>query len=292
MEFSLQAVIFQPKDRTSNKKRRNSMNRFVKKLLAKYVKYIEIIGYALVFLFIAGLIALSKIKAEDEYVNLNGNYEFETFLIQFDTPKYIIDQLSDSNSVVQANDPLFEITDDERFIADQSILDNLEIQVETANKASRRDVADKLSSVILDIEKRKYKYLKLSTVRSKITGEFILVNLNKDFVPEHEIIGGVFDLKNSIIRVTEFPVDKRMKKKLKPDQAGTANLKLGLVESIDISITLDSLNNEEAVFHITEIPEDAKIKIARYISSFPGQTIQANVNVLVGWKSWMNLIWR
>lgn len=269
------------------------MNLFVKKLLAKYVKYIEIIGYSLVFLFIAGLIALSQIKAEDEYVNLNGNYEIETFLITFDSPRYIIDQLSDSNSVVQANDPLFEVTDDEQFIADQKILDNLEIQVETANKASRRDVADKLSSVILDIEKRKYKYLELSTVRSKISGEFILVNLNNDFIPEHEIIGGVFDLKNSIIRVTEFPVDKRMKKKLKPGQSGTADLKLGPVESINLSVTLDSLNNEEAVFHITEIPKDAKFKIANYISSIPEQkTIQANVKVLVGWKSWMNLIWR
>ena len=41
------------------------MNRFGKKILAKYVNYIEIISYTFVVLFIGGLIALSKIKAED-----------------------------------------------------------------------------------------------------------------------------------------------------------------------------------------------------------------------------------
>ena len=35
------------------------MNLFIKKILAKYVIYIEIIGYGFVLLFIVGLIALS-----------------------------------------------------------------------------------------------------------------------------------------------------------------------------------------------------------------------------------------
>jgi hypothetical protein len=269
------------------------MNRFVKKLLAKYVKYIELVGYAFVILFIAGLVALSYIKAEDEFVNLNGKFEIPTDMIKLDHPHYVIDQLSDSNTVVNVNAPLFEITSDEKFIANQTILNNLEQQADAARKASRKNLEKELNRIISDLLQKEYPKLEISTLQSKISGDFIITQLENDLIPENEVIGGVFDFDNNLIRVIDFPADKRMKKKLKLDQAGTATLKLGPVESINLSVFLVSLNEKEACFHSSDISKDIKFKIAKYIcSNSEKNQIEANINVLVGWKSWMRLIWR
>jgi hypothetical protein len=269
------------------------MNRFVKKLLARYVKYIEIIGYAFVILFIAGLVALSYIKAEDEFVNLNGKFEIPTEVIKFDRPHYIIVQLSDSNAVVNVNAPLFEITEDENFIADQTILNSLEQQSKTAKKVSRKNLENELNRIISDLVQKKYPYLEKSTVRSKISGDFIITDLENDFIPSNKVIGGVFDFENNLVRVTDFPADKRMKRKLKLGQTGVATLKLSPIESISLSVSLISLDKNEAIFQSTGISKEVKFKVAKYLCSNPNNNkIDANISVLVGWKSWMRLIWR
>ncbi len=269
------------------------MNRFVKKLLARYVKYIEIIGYAFVILFIAGLVALSYIKAEDEFVNLNGKFEIPTDLIQFDRSYYVIDQLSDSNSVASANAPLLKITDDERFIADQTILNNLEQQADVARNAARRNLEKQLQPIIEKLVQKKYPYLEKSTLRSKISGDFIITDLENDFIPSNKVICGVFDFENNLVRVTDFPADKRMKRKLKLGQTGIATLKLSPIESISLSVSLISLDEKEAIFQSTGISKEVKFKVAKYLCSNPNNNkIDANISVLVGWKSWMRLIWR
>jgi hypothetical protein len=276
------------------------MNRFVKKLLAKYVTYIEIIGYAFVILFIATLVALSYIKAEDEFVSLNGKYELQTHLIKFDHRNYMIGQVADSNTVVDANGPLFEITDDEAFITDQTILDNLEAQLEAARQATRADLTKKLAPLIYEMEAKTYPGLKINIVRSAIAGDFIIVQSTYGLIPENKVIGGVYDFDNSLIQVTEFPPDKRLKRKLKPAQTGTATLKLGPLESIQLSVNLELISDRTAIFAIKEIPKEAKLKIAKYTSDVQMDStskveaisIDANINVLGGWKSWMKLIWR
>ncbi len=269
------------------------MNLFVKKLLAKYVIYIEIMGYALVLLFIAGLFALSNIKAEDEYVNLSGKYEIKSYLIKFDYPQYIINQMTDSISIVQSKDPLLEITSDQKFIADRIILYNLENQVKTARKASQKNLENKLSQIVMDIEKKTYPNLKISTVRSPLAGKYIMFPRKTDSISENEVIAGVFDFDKSLIRVSEFPVDQRMKKKLKLNQTGTAVITLGAAESVDLPLILQTVTNNEAVFSCTQISDDIALKLAKYISSLSEEVpLKANIKVLVGWKSWMRLIWR
>lgn len=269
------------------------MNRFIKRLLAKYVKYIEIIGYAFVILFIAGMIALSYIKAEDEFVNLNGKFEIPTDLIKLDRRHYVIDQLSDSNAVVSRNAPLFEITDDKKFIADQTILSNLEQQAETARKASQKKLENELDGIIAELVQKNYPRLVMSTLRSKISGDFIITELEKDLISANEIIGGVFDFENNLVRVTDFPADKSIKRKLKLGQTGTATLKLGPVESISFPIFLVTIDEKVVYFHSADISKEHKFKIAKYICSNPGDVqIDASVSILVGWKSWMRLIWR
>lgn len=269
------------------------MNRFIKKLLAKYVKYIEIIGYVFVILFIAGMVALSYIKAEDEFVNLNGKFEIPTELIKLDRPHYVIDQLSDSNTVVSANSQLFEITDDEQFIADQTILTNLEQQAEAARNASRKNLENEFNGIIAELAQKNYPWLAMSTLRSKISGDFIITQLTNNLIPADEVIGGVFDFKNNLVRITDFPADKRMRKKLELGQTGTATLKLSPIESISIPVFLVTMDEDFVIFRSTEISKEVKFKIANYFCSNPGESqIEAGVNVLVGWKSWMRLIWR
>lgn len=269
------------------------MNRFIKKLLARYVTYIEIIGYGFVLLFVAGMIALSYIKAEDEFVNLQGKFEVPADLIQFDRTHYLIDQLSDSNAVVEINAPLFEVTDDEQFIAEQTILSNLEGQVEIARKVAQKNLEQRLNQIITDLIPKRYPSLRMSTVRAKIAGDFLITDLANDLIAPHKIIGGVFDFDNNLIRVAEFPPDRQARRKLKLGQTGTATLKLSPVESIQLAVVLVSLSETEAYLHATEISQDARFKIAQHLSNNPETNqIEASVSVLVGWKSWMRLIWR
>ncbi len=269
------------------------MNRFIKKLLARYVTYIEIIGYAFVLLFIAGMIALSYIKAEDEFVNLQGKFEVPADLIQFDRAHYLIDQLSDSNAVVAANAPLIEVTDDEKFIAEQTILNNLQGQAVIAQTAAQKNLEQQLDQIISNLIQKSYPYLSMYTVRAKIGGDFLITDLAGDLIPPKKVIGGVFDFDNNLVHVTEFPPDRQLRRKLKLGQTGTAMLKLGLIESVSLPVVLVSLNEQEAYLHATEISQDAKFKIAKFLSDHPETNqIEAAVSVLVGWKSWMRLIWR
>lgn len=269
------------------------MNRFTKKLLAKYVTYIEIIGYGFVLLFVAGMIALSYIKAEDEFVTLQGKFEVPADLIQFDRTHYLIDQLSDSNTVVDANAPLLEVTDDEQFIAEQTILNNLQGQVVIAQTANQKNLEQGLNRIIADLIQRRYPSLRMSTVRAKIAGDFLITNLASDLIPQKKIIGGVFNFDSNLIRVAEFPPDRQVRRKLKLGQTGTATLKLSPVESINLPVVLVSLSEKEAYFHSAEISKELKFKIAQNLCSNPETNqIEASINVLVGWKSWMRLIWR
>jgi hypothetical protein len=269
------------------------MNLFVKKLLAKYVIYIEIIGYLLVFLFIAGLVALSFIKAEDEYVNLTGAYEIKSHQISFEKRNYIIDLLSEPDSLLRANSPLMEITDDEKFIADQIIFNHLEVQLEEARKASAKTIERQLSSIMDKIERELYPRLNLKVIRTPVEGRFLLLEHDDDLIPENKIIGGVYDFENSIIRVTQFPADNRIKKKLKPDQSGSAILQLNVNETAQVPISLTVVDKNEAVFDVGQISRENMYKIAEHLSSGDDDAIiNANINLLVGSKSWMRLIWR
>ncbi len=268
------------------------MKLFVKKLLAKYIKYIEIIGYFFVILFIAGLVALSFIKAEDEFVNVNGKYEIEFHRLQFEKDRYILDLRSIPGTTVTTNAPLFELTDDEKFIADRTIQANLESQLKTARKAGQRRLANNLAAVILEIEKKDYPRLNYSVVRSPLEGEFVLLD-SSDFIPAKKVIGGVFNFKEALITVTELSNDKRQAKKLEVDQSGLATLKLGPVKTVACSVRVIEMNDSELLLKTETISDNEQLKIADFIVTHPETTrIDVNVNVLVGWKSWMRLIWR
>jgi len=268
------------------------MNRFVKKLLAKYIAYIEIIGYAFVLLFIAGLVALSFIKAEDEYVNLNGLVDIEHQWLTFGQPHFILDLRSQPGQTVAAGDPLLEVTADEKFLADRTIQSNLDSQLETAQNAGMRALADKLTSIILDIESRDYPSLDIAVVRSQIDGYFVLVD-SADFLPATKKIGGVFNFEEGTIRITAFPADKRLVKKVKPGQTGQATVALGPVDKAPCHASVIEVTKSEIVLKMETINEHDRLKIIEFLAADSvEQALSVNVNLLVGWKSWMRLIWR
>ncbi|MFZ5518794.1 MAG: hypothetical protein ACOY90_19345 [Candidatus Zhuqueibacterota bacterium] len=268
------------------------MNRFVKKLLAKYIKYIEIIGYAFVLLFIAGLVALSFIKAEDEYVNLNGLFEVEHQWLTFEQPHFILDLRSESGQTVAAGDPLLEVTADEKFLADRTIQSNLEAQLETAENAGMSALAGRLSSIIMDIESRDYPELDIAVVRSQIDGYFDLVD-SSDYIPAGKKIGGVFNFGESTIRVTAFPADKRLVKKVKPGQSGQATIALAPAVNALCVVSVVDVTKSEIVLKMETISEKDRLKLIEFLTARSDeQALAANVNLLVGWKSWMRLIWR
>jgi len=269
------------------------MNKFVKKLLAKYVKYIEIVGYGLVFLFIAGLVALSTIKAEDEFINLTGRYDISSSLIISPQRLFIIDVLADTFQVVGPGSDLLEVVEDERFVSDQVIRKNLEKQVEEAGEFGNTQVVRRLSAIITELNSRNYPGLHRRTLKAPISGDFVLFKNKADVVPKDTPIGGVLDFEDGQIRVTEFPADKRLKRKLKPDQVATVKLILGEEETLSQDATLTLHRDDVVVLELKGMSNEDKRIIAHYIFRHSEAiSIEVSISVLVGARTWMNLIWR
>ena len=269
------------------------MNKFVKKLLAKYVKYIEIIGYGMVFLFIAGLVALSTIKAEDEFVNLTGQYDISSSLIISPQRLFIIDVLADTFQIVGPGGDLLEVAEDDRYVSDRVIRKNLEEQVEEAREFGNTQLVRRLTAIISELKSRNYPELYKRTLKSPISGDFVLFKNKTDVVPNDIPIGGVFDFEDGQIRVTEFPADKRMKRKLKPDQIATVNLRLGEEKTLSQDAIITANRDDVVVLELKGMSNEDKRNIAHYISRHAQvMSVDVSISVLVGARTWMNLIWR
>ena len=269
------------------------MNKFAKKVLARYVKYVEIIGYLFVIMFIGCLIALSFIKAEDEFVNLTGKYEIDNFKIKFDQPGFIIDFRANENASVVVKQALIEFTKDKKFITDQKILINLDEQLEEARKVSETNLEKKLKSIIFELEEKAYPDLKISVLKTPVAGKFLLPEYKTDFIPANTSIGGVFNFASSFIRVTNLPTDKRIRAKIAKRQTGTANVKIDDTTSISLSVIIDKVDENEIIIKFERLTEKQEILLAKKILKLTDDSsVDITANILIGWKSWMSLIWR
>lgn len=269
------------------------MKQWVKKLLAKYVTYIEIIGYGFVILFIAGLIALSRVKAEDEFVNLKGVFTISADLIKADKALYVRKIIADTGEVVDEEIPLLIVTDDPIFIADKKIIVKINEQIALAKETGDISLIMRLQKMRAQLENKKYPHLKQYEIRSKLKGEFILVSDELPFISANAAAGGVFDFENCSLHVSQLPVDKRMKRKLKVGQTGTAAIQISPLEKIDVSVELANLSEKEADLKITGLSPAKKKKLAIALAMLPGnEKLSATIMLLVGSKSWMQLIWR
>jgi len=255
------------------------MNLFVKKILAKYVKYIEIIGYGFVLLFIAGLVALSFIKAEDEFVHLNGRYEMPLFVPKFSQPHCLVAVHADSAAMIAPGAPLFEITGDTIFCAEKAILADLQIQARRARISARPELARQLEAVIEHTPLAAPTGVRL--IRSEIAGQFFWLDATG--------AGGVFDFAQSALSVTEFPPDRRQQKKLQMNQTGTATFPAA---GLSLPVKLVQLTEHEAIFHVDSLKTIDKIQLAQALAQSETGGIPASLAVRVGWRSWMELIWR
>jgi hypothetical protein len=268
------------------------MNLFVKKLLAKYVKYIEIIGYLFVLLFIAGLVALSQIKAEDEFVSLNGIFEIEKEIISFPKKQIILNVFAESSVKVKPGDNLIELTDNKKYISDHEIIKDLENQIKLAREVSDNNLVNKFSNILNEIQNRNYPNLDIEKIQSKLPGDYFPFVQKNEITEINQTIGGVFGFENGTIRVSEFPVDQQQKKKLKSGQTGTATLKLGFENSNSISVLMSEFSEREMIFELEDLSLENKQKIATSLAQNEDEYISVTLSVLVGSKSWMNLIWR
>ena len=269
------------------------MDLFIKKILAKYIVYIEIIGYGFVILFIAGLVALSFIKAEDEYVPLKGRYKVNTSLIRFDQKQIILESISGSTPFVHQGDLLAHVTDDRLFISDHIIKKTLEEQIKTAQEIQDINLVERLLSMLSEVKKRTYPDLKITLISSPISGDVFLLKGKDEIVEENEIMGGIFDFKTACIYISEFPVDNQQKRKLKIGQSGTATVHLHNGKTFSFAVKMVMCSADEMVFQLENISFENKQRIARFVFQGGNITIlNVSVSVHVGSRSWMNLIWQ
>ncbi len=269
------------------------MNRRVKILLAKYIGYVEAAGYVLVAAFIAGLIALSTIKAEDETVELQGGYHIPFALAHSPAACLILDSPAGPESTVRRNDILLEVTQDPRLVSDRLLRTGLEAQARQARDAGHPQLADKLSSLAAELAGRSYPGLQKTIVRAPISGEFVAFKHKNEVAGPNEAAGGVFDFAAGRIRAAEWPSDKRLGKKLRAGQTATVTLKLAQDDLMTFHATLVELTPGGIIFRPREPEAADKVRIARHIATAAqGPDLAVNLSVLVGIKSWMSLIWQ
>ncbi|MDW7679095.1 MAG: hypothetical protein SCK70_00905 [bacterium] len=269
------------------------MKRWVKKILAKYVNYVEIVGYGFVLLFIAGLIALSFIKAEDEFVALEGVFQIKFQMLTFNRSHYLVEQIANTNQKVIAGQPLIRVTDDEDFIANQRIKIHLDEQMRIAESAGKTQLLQRLESIRSELTENRIASGKGEVIRSRLDGEFLLFESDSRIIEAQIPCGGVFDFQGSMIRVTTFPPDKRLVRKLKIGQQGSASIHLTSPHAVTVRVKLDAIDDSEAQFSLIELSQSQKNEIAMFFATHPEQTeLKTSLKILVGYKSWMRLIWR
>jgi len=270
------------------------MPRLVKQILARYVKAVEIIGYAFVLLFIGGLIALSFIKAEDEFVTLNGQLEVRYAALVAEKTCFIWALIGDTTTAVNAGAALFEVTTDSDFIADQAILQQLQAPAKQAEGMNRNQIAAELDGLIEKMKKRLDPNPHKAILVAGCRGAFFAFKTENAIVFPGECIGGSFDFDSSMIRVTEFPADARQKRKLKTDQSGTATLRIDAGKSISVIAKLIELDEAEAHLKLEALTRADQVRLANYLGAHSAshKSIPVSISLLVGWKSWMQLIWR
>lgn len=269
------------------------MNRWVKRLLAKYIKYIEIIGYAFVGLFVAGLIALSFIKAEDEWLALNGQFTLPSHVIRFAEPGYLLEMPADSVTRVQSQARLARITFDPVYSRDQTLLRHLEQQIATARDGGDLVVIEQLQRLVQTLKKRSYPKLSVQMVTAPASGEFLTFFPAHTALPAQTALGVVLDYAHSSVQVTDFSANPQAQGKLKPGQTGTATVKLNPLESLSLPISVTEVNAKTATMQVDSLTTDQKFKLAHYLAVNPASSgIPVNLAVLAGWRSWMKLIWR
>jgi hypothetical protein len=269
------------------------MNRLLKRLLAKYVKYIEIIGYTFVGLFVAGLLALSYIKAEDEWMTLNGQFTISSHIIRFAEPCYLLEMPADSITQVQTNTILARITFDPAFRTDKTLLRNLEQQITPARAVGDQLVVGQLQGIVNTLKKRNYPNLAVQTVTAPASGEFLTFFQENSVLPAQTTLGVVLDCAHGSVQVTDFSTNTQAKTRLKPGQTGTVTVKLNSIESLSLPIKVSEVTTKAALMHVDSISIDQKFKLAHYLAAnTTSPEIHVNLSVLIGWRSWMKLIWR
>jgi len=224
-------------------------------------------------------VALSFIKAEDEFVHLNGRYEMPLFVPKFSQPHCLVAVHADSFALIAPEAPLFEITGDTAFCAEKAILAELQIQALRARTSARPELARQLEAVIEHTPLAAPAGVRL--IRSEIAGQFFRLDATA--------AGGVFDFAQSALSVTEFPPDRRQQKKLQENQTGTATFQGA---GLSLPVKLVQLTEHEAIFRIDSLKIADKIQLAEALAKSETGGIPASLAVQVGWRSWMELIWR
>lgn len=268
------------------------MKPFIKKLLARYVVYVEVTGYAFVILFFGGLVALAFVKAEDEFAVFKGRISLPVQSLRVDCPAVVLDTQALPGATVNAGQALIDTVTNQVFVTDRMVLDSLDTQIASAARQGRNDLIEQLKPMAESLRTKHYPDLKTDVIIADIPGEFILWCRTNQPITGNIPAGAVADFTAGIVVVTNIAPDNRKAAQLKPGQPGTALLKIDGVQKLSLPLIVKSVTKTEVILSFGQIPESDRATLANWAAAVPPPPPDADVKILVGWKSWLRLVWR
>lgn len=269
---------------------------FLRRIIARYVVWIEIVGYLLVFSLFGSLIFASTMKADDDILVIPGEVDLKIQVFQANKDAEISAVEPDQTGTLKkAGMPLVTLQEAPEVVSRASLRVNLEKQLAFANAQKQSDVAAQISQMLEQVKANAAAKSALRPMTGSFTGKWVPAVKAGEVVTSGTVLGILLSPAETTVKVEKksTPVAQNGGK-LQPDQPTTISLSMGTT-NVDLAAKVIRGGKTDPEIAVTEIPASEITKIMDFYRDNPAQNPvfpTQNIRVLVGEKSWASLIWK
>jgi hypothetical protein len=267
---------------------------FLRRIVAKYVVWVEVIGYLIVVAFVVGLVFASTKKAEDEFLVIPCEVTLSADVLRADKSAEIV-SLQPAGTPAGNREGLALLEESPALVTRTSLLQNLKRQLDFARSQNQEAIAADVAKMIADAQKANNAAPARRPVLSKISGQWYPTADSGDVIASGAVLGVVLNPAETEVTLNkQDPAVSKRGNRLKPDQPATITLSAGGV-AIQISGKVVEGGKKDPRVRVTGIPSAEAAKIVAFYRQNPGHDGKftgANTKVLIGEKSWASLIWK
>jgi len=271
---------------------------FLRRIIARYVVWIEIVGYALVFALFGALIYASQVKADDDFLpSIPGTVNLKLQVVQASKDAQVSAIAPDEaeKRPARVGTALVTLEESPEIVTRTSLRQNLEKQREFARTQKRDEVVAQIDKMLEQVQPNPAAHSALRPLPAKFTGKWVPAVKPGQVVTSGTVLGILLSPAETTVDIeTKAPPIAQNGGKLKPDQPTTISLTMGKTEVILLGKVTRGGKKNPAIA-ITEITPAEAAKIMDFYRDNPYQNPSfptENIKVLVGEKSWASLIWK
>jgi hypothetical protein len=273
---------------------------FWRRVLARYVSWVELAGYLLVFALIAGLVAASQIKAEDEFLAIPGEVRLQVKVLRARgdaAVRAIVRSPAAPGGDSRVSQVFYELETAPGRVARASLMRSLEEQRKFARERKQDAVAANVQAMMDRVGGEDGGPSDVRRIAAHSGGAWRLTDLVRvgDVVTSGAVLAVDLNVAGTKVAIdTKSPSVSQKGNKLRAGQPATVTLSLnGAPVSLLGRVVQGGKKNPQV--ELTDVRPEDMAKIVDFFKAQPdhdGTFAGANVNVLVGEKSWASLIWK